>query len=154
VTDEEVVATAIRNAMDMLSRREHSVEELRRKLTAKGFDDDVVTNVVDDLEARNLVSDERFVETFVRSRINRGQGPVRIAQDLQERGVDDLLIEQSIHYDNDYWSESIDRVRAKKFGAPKKLSRQEWAKQARFLQQRGFTTEQIREALNKRDHSE
>ncbi len=151
---DEVVAAATRSAMDMLSRREHSVEELRRKLVAKGFDDGVVTNVVGDLKTRNLVSDDRFVEAFVRSRVNRGQGPVRIERDLRERGIDDALIEQSAHYDTGYWSDIIDQVREKKFGAPRKLSRQEWAKQARFLQQRGFTTEQIHKALNERDDIE
>jgi len=151
---DEVVASASRSAMDMLSRREHSVEELRRKLSAKGFEDDVVNDIVDDLKTRNLVSDDRFVEAFVRSRVNRGQGPVRIERDLRDRGVDESRIEQAIHYDTEYWSDIIDRVREKKFGAPKKLPRQDWARQARFLQQRGFTTEQIRTTLNKHDEYE
>ena len=151
---DEVVASANRSALDMLSRREHTVEELRRKLLAKGFDHDVVTGIVDDLQTRNLVSDDRFVEAFIRSRVNRGQGPVRIERDLRGRGVDELRIEQAIHYDTEYWSDIIDRVREKKFGTAKKLSRQDWAKQARFLQQRGFTSEQIRTALNKHDEYE
>ena len=151
---DEVVASASRSALDMLSRREHTVEELRRKLSAKGYEDDVVNDIVDDLETRNLVSDDRFVEAFIRSRVNRGQGPVRIERDLRDRGVDEVRIEQTIHYDTDYWSDIIDRVREKKFGAPKKLSRQDWVKQARFLQQRGFTSEQIRTALNKHDEHE
>ncbi len=118
---DEVVASASRSALDMLSRREHSVEELRRKLSAKGFDDDIVDNVVDDLETCNLVSDDRFVEAFVRSRVNRGQGPVRIERDLRDRGVDESRAEQAISYDTEYWSDIIDRVREKKIWPTEKI---------------------------------
>ncbi|MDG2375806.1 MAG: regulatory protein RecX, partial [Woeseiaceae bacterium] len=78
---------ARKKAMDFLARREYGQEELVRKLTTAGFDADVVMVEVDRLAEEGLQSDTRFASSFVQSRINQGKGPVRIREELKERGL-------------------------------------------------------------------
>lgn len=101
--------------------------------------------------AQRLVSDDRFVETLVRARRARGHGPVRIAQELKEKGIGAGIIENQLDFSSPLWLEEIERVRRKKFGGGLPQTAPERAKQARFLHYRGFTHEQIRRVLNSRD---
>ena len=129
--------------MDFLARREHSEAELRRKLATRGFDADLIETTLADLVAENLLSNTRFAEAFVHSRYQRGSGPQKIHAELRERGIDDGLIEDSIAGYDLQWRERVREVREKKFGAGLPGDYKERARQMRFLQQRGFTPEQI-----------
>ncbi len=133
--------------MDLLARREHTRKELVHKLTIRDFPEDVIETVVDRLSEENLQSDDRFTEAFVNMRRKKGQGPVSILNDLQERGVSHVLQEDHIDSRDEIWTEMITQVRHKKFGSslPKDFTKR--AKQARFLQYRGFTSDQIRREL-------
>ena len=129
--------------MDFLARREHSEVELRRKLATRGFDADLIETTLADLVADNLLSNTRFAEAFVHSRFQRGSGPQKIHAELRERGIDDGLIEDSIAEYDQQWRERVKQVREKKFGAQLPDDYKERTRQMRFLQQRGFTPEQI-----------
>jgi regulatory protein len=135
---------AIRHtALDLLARREHSRCELSRKLEARGFEREAVEGVLAALEAEDLLSDTRFAEQFVRSRFQRGSGPHRIHAELRERGVDEALIEYGLAILADDWQARLREVREKKFGRAIPSDFRERSRQMRFLQQRGFTPEQI-----------
>jgi regulatory protein len=134
----------------MLSRREHSRREMVAKLTQKGFPEELVEQVVAALAAAGLQSDARFTEVYVNSARGKGHGLVRIRGALRERGIDDELIEAHFTDDATDWLAEVERVRRKRFGAALPQDAKEWARQARFLQYRGFSAEQIRKAL-KRD---
>jgi len=138
-------------AIRLLASREHSRLQLFRKLIDKGFDSEQVDIVLDLLAQQNLQSDERFTEDFIHSRINRGQGPIRIQAELRERGTSDELINEYLDFSDATWSELVDEVRRKRFGHALPEEYQTRAKQARFLQHRGFTSEQIRRALGQSD---
>ena len=131
----------------MLVRREHSRRELQEKLLKKGCTEPVAAQVLNDLEAENLLSDERFTESLLRVRRDRGYGPLRILKDLREKGVAEDTITRRLDIASHDWIEDLKRVRLKKFGGRRPRSYSERAKQARFLQSRGFTMEQIREVL-------
>jgi len=146
----DAARSASESALRMLTGREHSAHELKRKLAARGHARETVERVVEGLAERELVSDGRFVDAFVRSRIERGHGPIRIRAGLRERGVDDALIEEAVTQSAAFWLERIERVRAKKFGAHV-ADHGEWTKQARFLSQRGFPSDLIYRALGSRD---
>ena len=135
-------------AVRLLARREHSTEELRRKLVAKGYPDASVAAVIEQLGNKKLVSDERFTSSFVRHRTSRGQGPVRIRAELRQQGVADAEIQQQVGATDDDWKQRATEVRRRKFGAELPRTQGERAKQARFLQYRGFNSDQIRAALN------
>ncbi len=93
--------------------------------------------------ADGLLSDARFTESFVHARIQRGSGPQKIRAELRARGIDDDLISTCLEAHDDEWRALIDRVRRKRFGTALPADFGERSRQMRFLQQRGFTTEQI-----------
>jgi regulatory protein len=141
--DKDIEAAAVR----LLSRREHSIEELRRKLAARGHAEAGIATVLEKLAAKKLVSDERFVSSYVHHHARRGQGPVRIRAELRQQGVTDPQIQQGVSAGETDWNQLAGEVRRRKFGAELPRTASERAKQARFLQYRGFNSDQIRAAL-------
>lgn len=134
---------ARRKALDLLARREHAVGEIRDKLINKGVGRQVVDNTVENLVVEGLLSDRRFVEDFLRARKNRGYGPLRIKAELRQRGIDDELVLDFINPRDEQWAENIRNVWHKRFGGQLPGDMKERARQTRFLQYRGFTSEQI-----------
>lgn len=128
----------------MLSRREHSVSELVRKLNkGDGCSEDVLA-VVEQLRDEGLQSDDRFTEAYIHSRVQRGYGPVRIRQELRERSISDELLASHLEINDPRWNEEVRHVREKKYGKVLPSTYQDKIKQSQFLQYRGFTNEQIR----------
>ena len=131
----------VRNAaVRLLARREHSRRELERKLGQRGHAHELIDDVVDGLVAAGLQSDERFTESFVRSAIARGQGPLKIRARLTERGIDDAMVSAALDRDGDWWKLASSAV-AKRFGPTPPADRSAWAKRARFLAGRGFPSD-------------
>jgi regulatory protein len=137
-------------AMRLLARREYARVELGRRLARRGFPDEIVASVLDALVAERLLSDERFAESFLRARAERGQGPYRIARALGERGVDPAIVDEALAATDTDWDELARRVRTKRFGRALPDDYPGRARQMRFLHYRGFTESQIRAALG--DH--
>ncbi len=133
--------------MRMLVRREHGEQELLEKLAAKGCGRAVAAEVVAELKAQDLVSDRRFVEALVDSRMRRGYGPLRIRHELQQRGIDAALIDDTVDVNDAVWLKQLRAVWAKKFGAAAPDDYRQWARQARFLQGRGYSAEQIKQVV-------
>jgi regulatory protein len=128
----------------LLSRREHSRTELERKLKAKGVPADFINSILDLLLQEGLQSDRRFTESYLHSRSQKGYGPVRLRQELRERGIADELIEESIAGLELDWLAAVHATRLKKFGKTLPRDIRAKAREARFLQHRGYTMEQIR----------
>lgn len=135
------------SAVRLLARREHSVHELRQKLRHKGFAAEPVEACLEALQAERLLSDARFAEAYVRMRAGRGYGPVRIRLELDERGVNSELGAQALAEAEADWEALAGQARRKRFGAALPQDFKERARQARFLQYRGFTAEQVRGVL-------
>ncbi len=135
-------------ALRLLARREHTRRELTGKLGQRGFDGEVIRHTLDDLEAEGLLDERRFAEGFVRSRLDRGQGPLRIRRELSHRGVDGAVAEEVLGEAGVDWRARAREARARRFGSAVAADRREVARQARFLEQRGFTPDQIRAALS------
>lgn len=141
--------TLKQRAVAYLARREHSRAELAKKLAAYGEQEEI-DSVLNSLQEAKLLSDQRFAAAFVRSRAERF-GTGRLRQELRQRGVEDNLVEQELGA-GDMPSE-IERARVvwqKKFDGQPQDAR-EWAKQARFLQGRGFSGDVIRRVLKEAD---
>ena len=146
------MAKSVREAaMDYLSRREHSTHELTQKLLAKEYESEEVLAALEKLSQEGLLSDERFTEAFVYYRMQRGSGPFKINAELRQKGVSDAMIAQFLDERDCAWLNVAQDVRDKKFGPALPLDIKEKARQARFLQQRGFTHEQTRSVLRDDD---
>ncbi len=95
---------SIRNtALDILARREHTRLELSRKLKAKEFSDNEIEELLEVLIQEGLQSDERYTESYVNMRRNRGYGPLKIKQELKQRGISSELADSFVEFDDDIW---------------------------------------------------
>jgi regulatory protein len=138
-------------ALDYLAKREYSVAELAQKLNTVArqyeLDADEIPEILADFKKRNWVSDTRFTEQILHARKSKF-GSARIAHELREKGVSDELISEAVQDVKENELANAKAVWRKKYDAPPS-SREEWAKQARFLQSRGFGFEIIKKVINK-----
>lgn len=134
----------LQTAIRLLARREHSRHELISKLQQRQITDEVdLPALMDQLEQGNYLSDQRFAEMFVRSRIQRGQGPQKIQYELSQRGVTATLIAETMQALEVDWFILAQQQRQKRFGLPLPDNYKEQARQARFLAGRGFFSNTI-----------
>jgi regulatory protein len=135
-------------AVKLLAGREHSRQELRRKLKSRHFDRDRVESVLDGLEQRGLLSDERFVEGYVDQRSRKGYGPLRIQAELAERGIAREIAATWIDEGPYDWNQIMTEAAERKFGGSSAGDMRALAKRGRFLQQRGFPISLVRRYLD------
>ncbi len=141
------MANPLDAGLKLLARREHSVSELRGKLAGRGYDPSAIEAALNELVERGLLSDQRFAEAFLRSRRERGQGPLKIRAQLMQRGVQSGLIDAALSGAEVDWDQCAAAARRRRFGDSAPAGRAELARQARFLQGRGFSSGQVASAL-------
>jgi regulatory protein len=102
-------------AGQLLARREYAVQELQARLLKKwsgkwseqspGSEgiEPLIANLIATLQAEGALSDERFAASFVRSRCQRYQGPLKIQAELRQRGVPEHLIESQLQDRAEEW---------------------------------------------------
>ena len=130
-------------AVRLLSRREHSALEIRNKLAKREFDDNEITQAVTELIQGGWLSDERFTEAYVRMRLLKGYGPIRISIELNERGVKESIVEMYLHAHDDVWFQSLKQQYKKKYKSKAIEDYSDKAKRIRFLHYRGFSLDAI-----------
>lgn len=141
-----------KKAIDLLSRREHSREELAQKLRLKSSASDEILDallpeLLDGLSDQGYLSDERYAEMVIRSRFAKGQGPIRIRLELKQKGIDAAIINSNFDEFDADWFELAATTQRKRFGE-RPLDLPARAKQMRFLASRGFSSEHIEYALS------
>ncbi len=132
-------------AIDYLSRREHSRSELKQKLMAFEEDVQIIDALLDDLTERGWQSDSRYAQMMVHSKSDK-HGNRRLQQNLALKGIDADLIADVLPSKDIEKSNAIQVIQKKFKTAPTSL--QERAKQMRFLAYRGFGMDAIQAALN------
>lgn len=137
-------------AYRLLGRREYSIFELRQRIQRKWPESGDVAELVGALVEENLVSDERFTESFVRFRAQRFQGPLKIRADLRGKGVSDYLIERELARAKSDWSDLAGQWLQRQVRGELEFDQKK--KYYRRLTSRGFTHAQAMDALN-RTHS-
>ncbi len=130
-------------AVRLLSRREHSAFEIRDKLLKRDFDSEEIDRVIIELQQGGWLSDERFAEAYIRMRQLKGFGPVRIAMELNERGVKEHIVDDYLHADDDSWRQTLEQQYRKKYKDKPIDDYNDKAKRIRFLQYRGFALDVI-----------
>jgi len=84
-------------ALRMLSRRDYTAFELRDKLLAKEHTPEDITAALESLAADRLLDDRRVATTFVRVASSlKGRGRLRIARELEARGVAKATIREAL----------------------------------------------------------
>lgn len=124
--------------MDCLARREHSRKELSDKLRPRCEDPADLERVLDALVEDGLLSDERFAESWFRSRLGRGWGPMKMRQEARFKGVSDSQFEQLMSEHQPNWFEMAAEALHRRFGTEPAPDTKEKARRIRFLQSRGF----------------
>jgi regulatory protein len=136
-------------ALRLLARREHSRAELGRKLAARVEPEDDLEALLDDLSRGKLLSDERYAESRAHA-LSRKFGAARIAHELRATGLDKELAQRTAAAARATEVERARAVWARKFRtAP--TTREERARQMRFLQSRGFSFDAIRAVIQGAD---
>ena len=131
-------------ALRHLARREHSRDELARKLAPYAESQELLEDVLRELESKKQLSNERFAE--VRAHwLARKYGASKIRQDLKEKGVSEDIARGVISDADDL--EKAKAILKRKY-RDHGMTREERARRARFLQSRGFSYDTIRRALS------
>lgn len=140
-----------RTAMDLLARREHGRVELTRKLRQRGAELEMIETALDRLTEEGLLSEARYLESFVSYRARSGYGPARIRDELSQRGLQRADIDLALRECGISWQAQLEDTWRRKFSGHLPIDAKERAKQGRFLSYRGFSMEMISRLFSGRD---
>ncbi len=144
-----VKAADVRDAaLRLLARREHSYVELRRKLGRKGWPDELVDLELSALSEAGLQSDQRYAESYVRSRAAKSYGPVRIRAELGERGIERGLIEAAFRELDADWFSIAASWYQRRYGDEPPADFKEKSRRQQALARRGFDHAIVRELVD------
>jgi regulatory protein len=144
--------TALHCGVGLLARREHSEFELRQKLTVREFEEVDIEAAIERLLEKNYLSDSRFAISTCRYRANRGYGWRYIANELKQKGVCSIIIQELRNNCEIDWYLQVELAYNKRFSESRvkdpKQAQKEQAKKIRFLQYRGFSHDEIFSVVN------
>lgn len=130
-------------AVTYLSIREYGHMELRDKLLKKDFDENQVNDVLQQLIDKGLLSEQRYVDSYIHSYAVRGVGPIKIRMQLSQKHVADKDIQAGFERSEEDWQAHLLQVWRKKYGGKHPVDAREHQRQTRFLMHRGFTHDGI-----------
>ncbi|WP_397449409.1 recombination regulator RecX [Pseudomonas sp. NA-150] len=139
-----------RTAMDLLARREHGRVELTRKLRQRGATPELIEPALDRLTEEGLLSESRYLESFISYRARSGYGPARIREELNQRGLQRADVDQALKSCGFNWQEKLEETWRRKFDGQLPLDARERAQQGRFLSYRGYPLDMIGRLLSGR----
>ncbi|MFW3896674.1 recombination regulator RecX [Pseudomonas putida] len=139
-----------RTAMDLLARREHGRAELTRKLRQRGAPPEMIEHELDRLADEGLLSETRYLESYISSRARSGFGPSRIREELTQRGLPRGDVEQALRDADIDWQVQLVDLWQRKFSGQLPSDPRERARQTRFLVYRGFSMERVGRLLSGR----
>lgn len=135
-------------AVTLLAKRDYASGEIKRCLKRYSSDEDSINSVMDRLISHHYLDDSRLIEKEIKKQLAKRHGPSRIKQELRQKGLELLAIEQALEDLDVDWFELAEELRIKKFGDELPTAPKEKAKQIRYLQYRGHTMGIIMELLS------
>ncbi len=132
-------------ALRLLGNREYSRTELQRKLASFEEVPGSLADVLDDLQAKGVISGQRVLESVVNRRAGK-LGAARIGQELRSKGLEPQAVTDAVAALLASEFERAQAVWSKKF-ANVSGDTKDYARQARFLAARGFSGDVIRRVL-------
>ncbi len=137
-------ALAREKALELVSQRQLSRRELKRKLRDRGFDEEAADYCTDWIAERGLIDEQAYAAAIVRHYAAKGYGESRLRQELGRRGIPRELAEEAMDARPDD-GEKLDRLIAARLRDPD--DRDEVRRLSAALYRRGFSGEEIRGAL-------
>ena len=143
---------ALNYVLKLLAIRDYSEYELRCKMQAKAFSEQEIEQTIAKCQEKNWQNDFRFCEYFLLSRVHKGYGLQRIKQELQQKGIQNEVMQHALEQSDIDWYALAQQTLAKKFPdyatvSDFKTKQKMW----RFLLSRGFSQEEISEAFKAQD---
>jgi len=135
--------------LELLARGELTRRLLARKLAQRGYQTDTVLQVIEELAEQGWQSDQRYTEQYIAMRSRKGFGPVRIQMELQQRGIEETAANHAVS--DVLWQDNLANAYQKKYTNNPITCWSDRTKRMRFLQYRGFTSEQIQRYMQALD---
>ena len=132
-------------ALRLLSQREHSRQELERKLAEHETEPGQLAQALDELQAKGFISEARVIESVVHRRASK-LGTARVRQELVAKGLSGEAVGEALEQLRATELERAREVWSRKFGEPATDSKEK-ARQIRFLVSRGFASEVVRRVV-------
>ncbi len=129
----------------LLAQREHSQKQLLEKLSVRGFAEQHVQTVLTELAEEGWQSDLRFSESYARQRLAKGYGALKVRYELVQRGGIEIDFTPLVDELYGGWTAMLEALYQNRFDDVQQMTYKEWSRRSRFLQQRGFSAELIRE---------
>ena len=135
-------------AYRLLGRREYSMFELDQRIRRKWpqLEPSAAAALLEALVNENLLSDQRFTESYVRMSIRKQQGPLKVRAALRARGVADALVSCELGRHADRWIDLATEWLQRQHAGP--LDFDDRKKYYRRLLSRGFSHDQAMDALD------
>ena len=143
----EALAVAVR----ALGVREHNELELREKLKQRNYDGIIFDNVIEQLKHYDYLNEHRYAESFLRSRLNKGETPRAAAYKARQRGADAEALQLAIEEAEGHFDafDACKTVLDKRDPAGlRKHDQRVWQRQMRYLQSKGYDISTILQVMN------
>jgi regulatory protein len=137
-----------RMALSWLSRRDYSEAQLSQRLARQGGAMADIAKVICWCKAEGYLSQQRFIEMLLRSRVNKGYGLNYIVQECRQQHISReqvLACAATMHID---WFALAQQQYQKKYAQTTVTEYKDTLKRMAYLQRRGFSSEQIKFAIN------
>lgn len=138
----------------MLTRREHCEAEIRQKLAARGFDEIAADSAIEELKQYGYLSDARYAEMFLRSRVQRGEALWMAAARARQKGVDESALQGAVEEAEgrfDALDACRELLRQRDPQQQRRKDERAWQRHARFLRNKGYDAATILCVMNEED---
>ena len=145
---------AFKSAVRVLGMREHNEVELRTKLSSKNYDEIIIDHVIELLKHYDYLSEERYAESFLRSRLEKGETPWFAAQKARQKGAEPVSLKLALEEAEqgfDVWSACKDVLDKRDPMGSYKQDKRLWQRQMRYLQHKGYDINTILQVMKNED---
>lgn len=149
VLKEEEARKAINAALNFLSYRQRSEQEIRHKLREKGYEENYIQRAISFCKDQNYIDDESFATNFVKDKINLNKfGTNRLKRELLLKGIDeDIIVSVLVEDENDEYERAL-QIATKKYSTYKDDDRNKiYRKLGGFLQRKGYSFDIVNKIL-------
>ena len=140
------------SALKIIEKSYKSKKEMREKLLAKGFTNDIINSVLNFLEEYKFIDDTKYATLYIKDKI-KNQGRNKIKYSLIKKGLSENIIEENLEcIDKEYEKEQALSIAIKRYEILKKREDDKYKlsqKLFRFLATKGYDFECCSEIVKK-----